>query len=621
MRRRASIIFRITGAAIAAAICATTVTFPSQPSSHRPYANVPPPTPTAGKLPGRQPILKVVAAQNPAEAMDETRGGLTRLDIDGATLSAPKAQQDIPEFRPTQILLPDVAKNGGVLLETDAATYQGANVAGAGWQGELTAHPLLRVYGPGVREGAILGLPMLHRQVTASEFDDTLHRGKLQAGGHTLEVQAYSGGGLTAVHFDGKPQPLYGGVYAPRLGAGGRHWTYCGVSFENLTQFPVIDGKKAPEYDRCTGVVISPDGNHWAYHAIKDGQAFIVVDGNKWQSRPCSLGKTVSIEPKGYSFQSGNELILWSPDSRHVASVMLKGDRGKKNDRYAVFVDDQEVTAAAIRPYLDARHCRWSPDSRRFAYIGRDDKNEECMVVDGKVLEPRGAVRDFAFSPDSQRFAYIALTRRSDKHEVICDGKILDVFSDPSIYGMFGWTHDVACVVFSPDSKHLAYVGHNLKNEKNKEFWYVGMDGRNNTFKTNDDILTCPAFADGKLMYVAIDRNPKTVIISLVSEKVDGVTTATTPAEQDAPNQRFATLLKRYAPHSRNWEMLDFAEARIWQSEVIQLAKSNPEVVQKAVREGNVLPIMNKRIFLNTRRHIKNPLRPARDARPRGVMG
>jgi hypothetical protein len=105
----------------------------------------------------------------------------------------------------------------------------------------------------------------------------------------------------------------------------------------------------------------------------------------------------------------------------------------------------------------------FSPDSNTVAYVAQLGK-EMFVIANGK----RGTAHEGiwwggpTFSPDSRRLAFIA--KVGQKWQVVVDGRGGRAFDRIWPYQYFFQTFQLTisfprCLVFSPDSQHLAYVG------------------------------------------------------------------------------------------------------------------------------------------------------------------
>jgi dipeptidyl aminopeptidase/acylaminoacyl peptidase len=172
--------------------------------------------------------------------------------------------------------------------------------------------------------------------------------------------------------------------------------------------------------------------------------------GVAWvQSNAPDPGITVMVngKPMGLTYVNASEL-RFSPDGRRFAYL------GTAQTGFFQVIDGQETQASS-----DVPEFQWSPDGKRYAFQANG-----TIVVDGKEM-PRpkaaGVPRDsFVWSPDSKHFAYAAAFQFFGESPVV-DGEV-----KPLYLGRFAGTNRVQPMInfppflFSPDGSHLAYVGY-----------------------------------------------------------------------------------------------------------------------------------------------------------------
>jgi Tol biopolymer transport system component len=194
-------------------------------------------------------------------------------------------------------------------------------------------------------------------------------------------------------------------------------------------------------------VVVSPDSRHLA---------FVERQGNKWRvvldGVACKEYEIGSRDPSGgllfflskrlsCSFQhpDRNGTLRFSPDSRRLAYV------ARRDRKLLVVVDGKE----GHEHDGVANQCLvFSPDSQRVGYMAFSFPNKWKMIVNsvgGKQYDCMGEGLPF-FSPDSKRLAYVA--EQNGKQFVVRDGEE----GRP-----YGYVYALS-VCFSPDSKRLAYA-------------------------------------------------------------------------------------------------------------------------------------------------------------------
>lgn len=183
------------------------------------------------------------------------------------------------------------------------------------------------------------------------------------------------------------------------------------------------------------------------------------------------------------------DTIILSSDEKHIAYVVKeKGEGGN-----FVVIDNEEE-----RNYEDVRNLIFSPDSKRLAYIAGDGGKEFVVdIIVGATEEEEkrktyNHIKSLFFSPDSQHLVYIATEggeefvvkdeEEGGKHKEIIDiacssikerdlkitytAKGKEGKKRIVINGTEGEQHDdVRNPVYSPDSKYLAYIVKDKKDE------------------------------------------------------------------------------------------------------------------------------------------------------------
>jgi hypothetical protein len=133
-----------------------------------------------------------------------------------------------------------------------------------------------------------------------------------------------------------------------------------------------LAGKPGREYDKIQGIVLSPDGRRYAYHARREGKWFLVVDGEE-KAELYELKEA----PSFWEFEYWLEAAVFSPDSRSFATRALK-----EKDKWAVAVDGKpgEEFDFVGRP-------TFSLDGTRVAYWANLGKGIDSTSGSYKIIE------------------------------------------------------------------------------------------------------------------------------------------------------------------------------------------------------------------------------------------
>lgn len=200
----------------------------------------------------------------------------------------------------------------------------------------------------------------------------------------------------------------------------------------------VVDDSEGKQYDgMLTTVIFSPDSKRVAYLALNGNQTAVVADGEE------NLYHAAGVP-------------IFSPDSKHLAYAI--DEEGGFDSSY-IILDGQE-----LKP--EGKSFVFSPDSNRWAYSSHNlyAGSPVYTVLNNKTLElgNNGAIYGLYFSPDSQRFAFDMLNGSSfySLHRIVVD----------EVYGKE--YREVGKVVFSPDSRHVAYWA-----RSREDGYFVVLDG------------------------------------------------------------------------------------------------------------------------------------------------
>lgn len=199
-------------------------------------------------------------------------------------------------------------------------------------------------------------------------------------------------------------------------------------------------------------IYFSPDSQHTAYMARRGTDYCVVRDGKEGKTYKQISASQTTASP-------------FSPDSKHLVyyvenqDMVVDGVEFDRNISGPVFSPDGAHTAFVDRTVFDKQFVMkdlqvepaykqvttpvFSPDSSRMAYYAKKDK-DWVLVVDGVESPVERSFQTPVFSPDSRRIAYMALNLA--QQSLVIDGERHAVGK-----ASFG-------PVFSPDSKRVACV-------------------------------------------------------------------------------------------------------------------------------------------------------------------
>ncbi len=195
---------------------------------------------------------------------------------------------------------------------------------------------------------------------------------------------------------DGQPSQVYGGLDADYvkdsliLSPDGQHWAYA-IKQRN-DRFAVLDGKAGKAYRDVDKLTYSPDSQHVAFRAALGNKLLIVVDGR---------------EGPGY-----DELgpPIFSPDGKSVA--------------YGIGVGAQKfivLNGKNLLVYANVSDPVYAPHGNRLVYQGKLDSGEWLVNDSGREGKPYESIEDqMYFSEDGQRLATVVVD--NDQEMVVVDG-------------------------------------------------------------------------------------------------------------------------------------------------------------------------------------------------------
>ena len=194
-----------------------------------------------------------------------------------------------------------------------------------------------------------------------------------------------------------------------------------------------IDGKSSLQYDSWAGTHFSPDGSLTVSFVVKDGQYYVLANDEE-------LGPYTNVDPKGlHFFTEGNRYQFVAKLANGTTALIQNGKPS---------------------PHRFDGGMIHSPDGKRTAYIsfrGKDSQYSDAiycnLIVDDKVHEVPGTIREISFSPDGSRVACLFQAPPANGNnspvQAWVDGRAIPPLDKQE---------DAHSLEFSPDGKHFAYT-------------------------------------------------------------------------------------------------------------------------------------------------------------------
>jgi dipeptidyl aminopeptidase/acylaminoacyl peptidase len=263
----------------------------------------------------------------------------------------------------------------------------------------------------------------------------------------------------------------------------------------------VVDGKEGPEFDeilkaadrfvthldgdreptrfelaRGAQIAFSPDGKRHAYAARVGEEAVVIVDGNEVYRGPVARGGP-SIAVLGFTPDS-KRYHFYAPvaDQPNTFTLNIDGKQMPPVQQLPILVfspDGSRFAYLAIAPgettphiLLDGQRVdyvgerlRFSPDSKRFACVGKNEKNEQTLYVDGTPLVSATRIKQVVMSAAGP-IGVVTVEEGGLAQRLYIDGQPVE------------GVENVFTLWFSPDGKRWA-----AKCVKSPDSWMV-IDGK-----------------------------------------------------------------------------------------------------------------------------------------------
>ena len=311
-------------------------------------------------------------------------------------------------------------------------------------------------------------------------------RPRIDAKGRVFSVKVNADDGKQTLQLDGAPvftAPQVKGVYPSptgeryaAVGAMGRHeelfvdgqsaataslieevvWSPDGAHFAVIcqtaerTRYLVYDGQNGPEVDNVTDVTFAPDSSAMVYLGYFDGQNHVVLNNADIMQGAAAM----PVKPFFFGPAGACKIAFVQGAGLHdLALVMDQQMLGGLNNLTGV---------------------TFSPDGTRFGFVhgpqgqGKPvldemeyaDRIPAPFQVAAGTLAGSGPPVYFLFSPDSKHVAYLASSRQNGASGVIVDGTPIATSGT-----RVGRPH------FTPDSQHLFWI------EAEKPYFRIYLDG------------------------------------------------------------------------------------------------------------------------------------------------
>ncbi len=214
--------------------------------------------------------------------------------------------------------------------------------------------------------------------------------------------------------------------------------------------------------------MISPDGKHIARN---------YYESTEIKSIDLSRNSKVAIvvDSSRGKLYDAIQWFLFSPDSKRYAYV------GVKDKKYVVVVDGVEGKTYDYAPFGPSMEMPiiFSPNSRHVAYAVRTGPKNYIVVKDGVEgrqydwpethYSPGPSSIQMLFSPDSRTLAYVGFIQIPGKNPGICNRVVVQNEVEGKQY------NGVYSITFSPDGQRIAYVAD--ANDINNNNYFAVIDG------------------------------------------------------------------------------------------------------------------------------------------------
>ena len=309
----------------------------------------------------------------------------------------------------------------------------------------------------GDRESLIVDGKVLHR-------DTRIENLTFSPDGKRLAFVVYRQGGQRFI-LDGQEGPEFQMVRSALFSPDGKRFAHIASEFRDGKHifFVLANGQKSGPYSAVGDLEFSSDSRRFGFFAQRAGQWMQVVEGQErsveneilWHSPLGSTDQRLTfIRAKG----SQNALVIGGHEDvpfERVQETTLQVSRDGRHSAYIAetggnlfVVHDGSPSPAFAEKELSLYSLALSPDGTRVAYVV--NRGLGTVAVVGGIEHSITNARRLLFSPDSKHLAYIA-TGKTDWRLVI-DGQ--------PVLAPLNSTFRLASTdpLFSPDAQHVACV-------------------------------------------------------------------------------------------------------------------------------------------------------------------
>jgi len=244
----------------------------------------------------------------------------------------------------------------------------------------------------------------------------------------------------------------------------------------------ILDGKEVANSDGATDITFSPDGKRWALRCLNPEAraASMMIDGKK-----------------GTEYPTVSEVAHWTPDSSKVIYEISGGGRN------FVVVDTEEFAITLLNSLMGSPFA-FAKTGNHYSFSSGDPSNRNSItIVDGKQVLPQGlyAYSDtFRFNDDGSQYAVVVgPIGRQGTSGIIRNGVLADKLSVNAFQKM--GTEQERYFALSPDGKYLAQTSY----EGSKQGLYIN---EKLVYTPSWGTITSPTFTpDSKhLFWIGIEK-------------------------------------------------------------------------------------------------------------------